>query len=266
MFRKFPDIKLFFKWTLIYIAITVIIFISKSPAPDSGNLSSLIKLLLNIFVVGSFSTLAGYCSIRYMHEKSGIIKIPVILSLSSISGLLGNFIIHYLAQLLLKEKPHWTISHNLDYILIFATVIGLVMIKFDTLNNKKTELERRLDRINENSREHKEFRTITVKDDEGYHAIKFGDLIYLSSHGKKCAFHTSENIYTVNQLLKDFKDKLPSDIFLRVHKQFIINIKYLKQIRYYEGGRYTAYLDDEDESIIPVGRNVAPVLKEKFKI
>ncbi len=266
MFRRFPKIKLFFIWTLVYIAITVIIFISRSPAPDSGNLSSLIKLLLNIFVVGFFSTLAGYCSLHYVREKSSIVKIPVIITLSSISGVLGNFIIHYFVELLLKEKPHWSISHNLIFIIIISTVIGLVMIKFDILNKKKTELEKHLSSINENGKHNNEVRSITVKDDEGYHAIKFGDLVYLSSHGKKCAFHTSENIYTVNQLLKDIEDKLPSDIFLRVHKQFIINIKYLKHIRYYEGGRYTAYLEDEDESIIPVGRNIAPQLKEKFGI
>ncbi|MBN2400804.1 MAG: LytTR family transcriptional regulator DNA-binding domain-containing protein [Spirochaetes bacterium] len=111
-----------------------------------------------------------------------------------------------------------------------------------------------------------ENRAISIKDGNGYHANKFNDLIYLSSHGKKTTFNSIEQTYTVNQLLKEIEDKLPSDIFLRVHKQYIININYLKQIRYYEGGRYTAYLDDEDESIIPLGRNVAPQLKEKFGI
>lgn len=33
-------------------------------------------------------------------------------------------------------------------------------------------------------------------------------------------------------------------------------------MKYYEGGRYMVYLDDEDESVLPVGRNLTPYLKQ----
>ena len=50
------------------------------------------------------------------------------------------------------------------------------------------------------------------------------------------------------------------------NSKFILNVNYILRIQYNSGGGYLAYLKDEDESTIPMGRTYISVLKEKMNI
>ena len=102
-----------------------------------------------------------------------------------------------------------------------------------------------------------------------FHNIKhnqYGDIVYLSSHGRKTLIHTEYKDYETGQLLKEIERKLPREDFIRIHKRFIVNLKYISRLQYYQGGRYLLYLKDEDENTLPVGPTYTNVLKEKLGI
>ncbi len=258
-------------WIIIYIAITAVItisimryFIKFADSPISG-LQLFTETAIITFLIGFSATLAGYCAIHFTRGKSYIIKIPAVVFIASCATIMGNAIGRYIVKSL-YGSTHWLRFNDLTLNLLFVALISIITIIIEDLLEKKNELVKDLNGIKDNIKSEHENQSISIKEENGYHVIKYSDLIYLSSHGKKSAFHTIDNVYAAYLLLKDIEEKLPAGMFLRVHKQYIINIKYLKQIRYYEGGRYTAYLNDEEESIIPVGRNIAPLLKEKFGI
>jgi hypothetical protein len=265
-------IKRIITWFVIYAVMSAVITIfimSLIPKMTNDHISSFpvfIETAILTFSIAILCTPAGYCAIHFLQGKSYLIKIPAVVFAVLCATAAGNAVGCYFVEVLRKDTRHWLVFNDLGFNLLLASGIAILTVIIEDLIKEKDELVKDFNEIKNSIDSESENRTISIKDVNGYHAIKFSELIYLSSHGKKTTFNATEQTYTVNQLLKDIEDKLPSDIFLRVHKQYIINIKYLKQIRYYEGGRYTAYLDDEDESIIPVGRSVAPVLKEKFNI
>ena len=98
----------------------------------------------------------------------------------------------------------------------------------------------------------KEF--ISVKADYKTQLVKIADIVYLESAGEYVRLHI-EGSLTITTLfrLKNMETSLPQDLFLRVHRSYIVNIK---RISSYTKGRI--FLDNGE--YIPLGENY----KERF--
>jgi hypothetical protein len=259
-------------WAALYIAIASIItiYITRYFTRFSNSHISVLQLFnetaIITFAIGLLATPAGYRAIHLMRKKPFIIKLPVVIFVVLCATAAGNAIGRHIVQSWHSGTTNWLRFNDLTLNLLVAAGITIITIIIEDLTEKKNELLRDLNGTNDAIKHEFGNQSLSIREGDGYRVIKFSDLIYLSSHGKKVALHTTDGTYTASQLLKDIEKRIPSGLFTRVHKQFIINISYLKQIRYYEGGRYTAYLNDEDETTIPVGRNMAHSLRERFGI
>ena len=107
---------------------------------------------------------------------------------------------------------------------------------------------------------------LSFKAEEKYYLMPHKDIIYISSHKKHVIIHTTEKDYESLLLLKDLEQKIPQEIFCRMHKQFIVNLYYISHIQYFVGGRYTVFLKDDEETSLPIGRKYLPPLKMKLGI
>ncbi len=103
---------------------------------------------------------------------------------------------------------------------------------------------------------------LSFKESGKHYVVAHKDIIYLSSHGKRTIIHTENRDYEASILLGDMEEKLPSPVFIRIHKSTIVNIHFLSMVEYYLGGQYMAYLKDNDESTLIVGRKFANDLKK----
>jgi len=74
--------------------------------------------------------------------------------------------------------------------------------------------------------------------------ISFDSINLIEAKGDYILIKTDKENYTVHSTLKKIEDKLPEDLFLKVHRSFIINIKKI--------------VDIEDSSVL-IGKNVVPV-------
>ncbi len=74
--------------------------------------------------------------------------------------------------------------------------------------------------------------------------ISFDSINLIEAKGDYILIKTDKENYTVHSTLKKIEDKLPEDLFLKVHRSFIINIKKI--------------VDIEDSSVL-IGKNVIPV-------
>ncbi|MCB1193517.1 MAG: LytTR family transcriptional regulator, partial [Leptospiraceae bacterium] len=106
----------------------------------------------------------------------------------------------------------------------------------------------------------------SLKEKENHYLIPYKEILYISSHSRTSVVHTKSRDYAVNLLLKEIENKLPSEQFIRIHKSFIINFPKISHIQYFMGGSYIAFLRDDDETNLPVGRKYAPILKFKMGI
>ena len=253
-------------WFVINTSLAVVIFSFLSINSTIQLHKFFLSILIITYMISSLSNFTGYFLGRYIKKKPLIIGIPFLLSGTFCAAIVGIFISHNIIQLLFNQSVfHYKSTYLIPSLLITAAVTIITVI-IERLKESKDNLQKNLDDIKENiDKKNPTKNSLSVKEDEIYHIIEHSDLIYLSSHGKKTTLHTIEKDYVTNQLLKDIDDKLPEN-FIRIHKQFIVNTKYLSKIKYYEGGRYLAYLKDDDESTLPVSKKIVPLLKEKLGI
>ncbi len=107
---------------------------------------------------------------------------------------------------------------------------------------------------------------LSFKENNKHYIIAFDDIVYLSSNAKQTVVHTEMRDFETQQLLKDLGIKLPEDHFIRIHKQFIVNLSYVSRMEYTIGGQYEATLKDDEMTKLPVGVKYAPDMKKKLNI
>ncbi len=104
---------------------------------------------------------------------------------------------------------------------------------------------------------------LPVRSGDDHYLVPFDSILYLASHGKRSTIHTEERDYETARLLGDLEGRLP-DQFIRIHKQYVVNLRFVERVQYFIGGRYTAYLRDRDETALPVGKSFAQTLRERL--
>lgn len=96
---------------------------------------------------------------------------------------------------------------------------------------------------------------LSVKADYKVSLVKISDIVYLESEGEYVRIHLN-NHTTITTLfrLKNMEATLPAENFMRVHRSYIVNLKYIKG---YVKGRI--FLSDTE--YVPIGENY----KETFQ-
>lgn len=117
--------------------------------------------------------------------------------------------------------------HALDYLLkpisyeVFANSVKHAKEYFDLVESKQTEMP-----INT------ENNYLFVKADYQIHRIEFDDILYfegLKDYVKLYIEGTSKSI-VFHLTMKSLEEKLPSDLFMRVHRSFIVSLHKIKTI------------------------------------
>jgi hypothetical protein len=257
------------KKVLIWLAVNTLSAILFSFSLASYSASSSLFLFLSLFIMINITAFLCNITGNYLGKifklKSIFYELPVILTGTLCASAAGLIISYYITKILFGypilglNKSFFIIS------LLISGVITVIVVFYNHYKSMKYALEENRHNVKPALEANQQNNTFAIRENEKYHLINCDDLIYLSSHGRRTTLHARDKDYETNQLIKNIENKLPKN-FMRVHKQFIINIKYLSRVEYYQGGRYLAYLNDDDESTLPVVRNIAPLLKEKIGI
>lgn len=96
----------------------------------------------------------------------------------------------------------------------------------------------------------------------GFDVLIFDDIIRLEADGgyTRVILKDQKN-KMVSHTLKDFEDTLPKDIFYRIHKSHLINLKYIKAYSNISGN----YVTMIDGSRVEISRRKAPEFIQKIK-
>jgi len=88
--------------------------------------------------------------------------------------------------------------------------------------------------------------------------IDIPSIYLIEAKGDYISVKTDDKNYTVHSTLKKIEEKLPKDLFLKVHRSFVINVKMI--------------VDIEDNSVlikkdvIPVSRSNRPELMKRLNL
>jgi len=96
----------------------------------------------------------------------------------------------------------------------------------------------------------------------GFDILAFDDLIRLEADGcyTIIVIKVGKN-KIVSRTLKDFEDTLPKEIFFRIHKSHLINLKYIKEYSNSSGN----YVTMTDGSKVEISRRKVPEFIQKIK-
>lgn len=104
----------------------------------------------------------------------------------------------------------------------------------------------------------KEVKSIFLNVDKTLHKIVLDDIVYIESDRNYITVVTKQGKHSYIDSLKNWVDRLPSDIFIQIHKSYIINSKEVNKISgneiYLNGNR------------IPIGRTYKQDLLKFLKI
>lgn len=98
---------------------------------------------------------------------------------------------------------------------------------------------------------------IIVKADKKLHKLNFEDITYLNSIGDYLRiFMKNGKVIITNETLKSIEESLPSNLFLRIHKSYIVSVR---SILYIEGNQLVI-----EGAELPIGLKYKEQLIERF--
>jgi len=112
----------------------------------------------------------------------------------------------------------------------------------------------------------KEIKTLTVKIGDKILLVKLDSIIYIDAEDKYVFLHTADGKkhltdFTINSL----EEKLPEQ-FVKIHRSYMINSDYIKEIRKSFNGSFVFVLNDKENTRLSSSRASAQTLREKFNI
>lgn len=70
-------------------------------------------------------------------------------------------------------------------------------------------------------------KVLYLKKDNTFQKVKLRDIIYLEANSNYTLLHTKEADYVYATVLKKIQEKLSDDLFMRIHRSYIINTHYV---------------------------------------
>ncbi|MCD0490434.1 LytTR family DNA-binding domain-containing protein [Pedobacter sp. MC2016-14] len=99
---------------------------------------------------------------------------------------------------------------------------------------------------------------VFIRDSNIVRRLKIDEILYLEAMGDYVKVYIKEKHYAIHSSLKSVEEKLPSSVFLRVHRSFIINISKIDTV---EGGTLII-----NKNLVPVSDGYRANLNKRINI
>jgi two-component system LytT family response regulator len=135
------------------------------------------------------------------------------------------------------------------------------IISKDSITNNDSANENSSDNstLNEKGSQEKEDKTqLLIKGKESLNFISVQDIIMIERADNSTYIYTVDGeIYNTSVSLSELENRLPTDVFMRSHKSYIINTTYIKKIEPYGRWSYIVKFKSTDKDAL--------ITKEKFE-
>lgn len=69
-----------------------------------------------------------------------------------------------------------------------------------------------------------------IKADRKLYRVKFDDIFYVEGQQEYVTFHAKQRNITALYSLKNLEEELPKDMFIRIHRSFIVSLQYVEMV------------------------------------
>ena len=125
------------------------------------------------------------------------------------------------------------------------------------------DVEAVLKRLEEGRKEY--LRQIPVHAGKRILLVSVDDVHWFGVEYRLVYAHTAERAFMTNFTLRDLEERLDPEVFFRAHKASLVNMRQVKEIVPWFGGRYKLVMRDQAGSEVPVSRAQARALRSKLR-
>lgn len=171
---------------------------------------------------------------------------------------------------------------NNDIKIVFATAYDAYAVKAFEVNaidyilkpfeQERVELTiRRIDNNQESTKpfvvnNEKKVKKICLYSEERVLLVDIDDIVYIETDERNSLVKTVNGVYSTNQNIGYFDKKLEGESFFRVHRSFLINLQYVKEILPWFNGTYIVKVNKYEKDEIPVSRKKIKDFKAFFEL
>jgi two-component system LytT family response regulator len=87
--------------------------------------------------------------------------------------------------------------------------------------------------------------------------IDLPDIAYFESRDKYTYLHTTDREYVIPETLADLEGRLDGSTFVRIHRAYIVNVNFIRELVRWFAGRYKVRLKDKNETELIATRGYA---------
>lgn len=138
----------------------------------------------------------------------------------------------------------------------FSKAVEKVMSKFESGALQGTQLKE------EPEHNAEELNRVVVKQGSHVEIIPADTIIYIEAADDYVLINTPSNKYIKQKTMKYYAQNLPQDLFVRIHRSYIINIEQIDRIEPYTKDDYQILL--KSGITVPASRNGYKTLREKL--
>ena len=103
---------------------------------------------------------------------------------------------------------------------------------------------------------------LQCRKDQNTYYIKPDEIFYVESVDDKTYVYCSNDVYRSDMRLFSIEEKLPSTVFVRIRKNCILNINYIKSFKSKMNGKIEALLENDER--VEIARHYVSYLKDKL--
>ena len=140
--------------------------------------------------------------------------------------------------------------------------IGRVRARLDG-GGTAVDVEELLKRIEGGRKEH--LRQVPIHAAKRILLVPVEDVMWFGVEYRLVYAHTAERAFMTNFTLRELEDRLDPELFFRAHKASLVNMRQVKEIVPWFGGRYKLVMRDQPGSEVPVSRAQARALRAKLR-
>lgn len=127
-------------------------------------------------------------------------------------------------------------------------------------------LARVLERLRERRPAAREPRKIPVVAGGRTELIGHEQVHYVQAEGDYSRIHVYDRSYLSTASLRELEDALPAELFVRIHRSFLVNLAHVASVRRTGADRLKLALDDAQHTELDVARRQAPRVRAALKL
>jgi len=237
------------------------ILIIEDETPASALLDGYVGKIESLHLVAC--AYSGKKGLEYLKSE----KIDILLLDINLPDMTGIEILDELSNLGIKlPQIIFTTSHGEYALRGFELGVVDFLPKPFSFDRFKVAVERANRKISESRAYANETGALNFRAQGNQVILPYKSIHYLTSKGKSTEIHTKKQVYLPACLLKDLHALLPQEQFIRIHKQHVVNVKFVAHIRYDAGGRYLAFIKNDARDVLSVGVAFAQALKKRLNL